>query len=103
MTAPRLAILLALSLGLAACATTPAGTPTAGLAHGQSGRFHVLIGPWSRIQEACRGIGAVGEGAILGCWLPAGDTHWIWVADGSTLADTLAHEVRHSHEGHWHP
>lgn len=100
--ADRVIAACALAWLLAACATTPAG-PLAGLQHGQSGPVHILIGPWPRIQDACRAIGVKEPGVIFGCWLPAGETHWIWAAEGTTLADTLAHEIRHALEGYWHP
>jgi hypothetical protein len=79
------------------------GCASADLRHGQSGNYHVFLGAWPRVQEACRAIGVTGEGVIFGCWLKAGDTHWIWASEDTQLADTLAHEIRHTHEGLFHP
>lgn len=93
-------VVLGCVIGLG-CAALMDGQPTQGLEHGISGRFHVLIGPVSRVIEACRGI-TNSPYEARGCYLKAGNTHWIWVSEDTELANTLAHEIRHSHEGEWH-
>lgn len=97
-------LVTALALLLAGCATTPNYNPTGGLTHAINGRFHVLLGPANRVDDACRGLGidTVAGQRVRGCYLKAGDAHFMWVAQDMDEADTIAHEWRHSIEGAFH-
>jgi hypothetical protein len=66
----------------------------------------VLLGPLAPVAEACRGLGVTTPflgSTLKGCSLSVGDSHWIWAVQDDYLVDTLAHEIRHTHEGAWHP
>ena len=93
--------LILLTIFLTGCAT-PSLDHTGGLTHAISGPFHVLLGPPNRVDEACRGVRTEGDRRIRGCYLRAGDTYWMWIAEDQDRADTIAHEWRHSIEGDFH-
>jgi hypothetical protein len=106
VAARRIAVILAGAPALlGGCATPPDYNPTGALTHAISGRFHVLLGSPPRVDEACRSVGidAVAGQRVRGCYLKAGDAHFMWISQDLDEAETIAHEWRHSIEGAWHP
>lgn len=91
-------VLCVIVVTLSSCSTA------ASFRHGIDGNYHVLLGSPSAVDEVCRrvGVNAPSEIAVKGCWLKAGAAHFIWAAEDLALQDTLAHEIRHTHEGQFH-